>query len=173
MRQKRITILLVALVVGASATPALAHDHRSPRVVLRSHGEKQRAQVWSSDWTTRQGKFCSTGIGDGIPNYRRRAMVWNPNNPLHLYLYKRQKPKNVKVRIHRRLGNDGFPEGRGRRVQVHVRRKILDNGRRVRIADFKLSDRRRFYVDARAVWRDIEGCGGSQSLDMVFHIRRK
>lgn len=169
----RATVLGLVLGLVVSAAPVGAHDHRQPRVTLRSHGESQRAQVWSSDWTTGDGKHCSTGIGDGIPNYRRRAMAWNPNNPLHLYLYKRQEPERVKVRTYRRLGDDGFPVGNGRRAQLHLRRKVLDNGRRIWIADFSAPDRRRLYLDARAVWQDVEGCDVSQSLDMVFHIRRK
>lgn len=100
-------------------------------------------------------------------------MVWKPSNPLHLYLYKRQEPERINVRIHRRLDDDGFPKGNGRRVQLQLRRKILDSGRRVWIADFKAPDRRRFYLDTHAAWQDVEGCGGRQYLDMVFHIRRK
>lgn len=173
LRWGRITIVLTALTVAASAAPALAHDHRRPKVVLRSHGETQRAQVWSYGWTRQDGKFCASVVSDGIPNYRRRAMAWNPDNPLHLYFYKRQEPEKVRVRTYRRLDDDGFPAGNGRRARVTLRRKVLDSGRRIWIGDFTAPDRRRLYIDALAAWEDVEGCGGTQYLDMAFHIRRR
>lgn len=172
-RLGRVTVPLMVCALMASAAPAAAHDHRRPKVMLRSHGETQRGQPWSSQWTRGDGKHCVSGIGDGIPNYRRKAMVWNPKNPLHLYFYKRQKPDRVKVRMHRRLDDDDFPTGRGRLARIGLRHKTLDNGRRIWIADFLGPDRRRLYLSARAVWQDVEGCGGPQSLDMDFHIRRK
>lgn len=167
------TVLGLVLGLVVSAAPVSAHDHRRPKVILRSHGESQTGRPWTWTWSRATGGGCSIVHTDGESNYRRRAMAWNPNNPLHLYLYKRQEPERVKVRTYRRLGDDGFPVGNGRRAQLHLRRKVLDNGRRIWIADFNAPDRRRLYLDARAVWRDVEGCGGAQSLDMVFHIRRK
>jgi hypothetical protein len=172
-RLGRVATLLIVVALVTPAVPAGAHDHKRPRVTLRSHGESQRGRPWSFEWTRADGKFCVSGVGDGIPNYRRKAMTWNPENPLHLYFYKRQKPDKVKVRMHRRLDDDDFPAGRGRRAEISLRRKTLDNGRRIWIADFTAPDRRRLYLSARAVWQDVEGCGGPQSLDLDFHIRRK
>jgi len=172
-RLGRTAVLLFAFALVAPAVPVNAHDHKRPKVMLRSHGERQRGQPWSSDWTRGNGKSCSRGIGDGIPNYRRTAMLWNPNNPLHLRLYKRQEPDRVKVLMHRQLDSDDFPKGRGRRAEIELRRKTMDSGRRIWIADFTAPDQRRWYLSARAVWHDVEGCGGPQSLDIAFHIRRK
>jgi hypothetical protein len=169
----RVAILFVALALVAPAVPAVAHDHKRPNVMLRSHGERQRGLPYSFEWTRADGKVCAAWAGDGIPNYRRKAMPWNPENPLHLYLYKRQKPDKVGVRMHRRLDDDDFPTGRGRRAEISLRRKVMDSGRRIWIADFTAPDRRRWYLSARAVWQDVEGCGGAQSLDMALHIRRK
>ena len=156
----------------APAVPANAHDHKRPRVTLRSHGERQSGQPWTFEWTRADGKFCVSGVADGIPNYRRKAMTWSPDNPLHLYFYKRQEPDRVNVVTHRRLDSDDFPTGRGRRADVRVRRKTLDSGRRIWIADFTAPDRRRLYVSVRVVWQDVEGCEARQSLDMAFHIRQ-
>ena len=172
MRQlKRVATLLVAFAFVAPAVPAVAHDHKRPKVMLRSHGERQRGVPWSTQWAKGDGKSCVVGVGDGIPNYRREAMPWNPENPLHLYLYKRQKPDKVRVRMHRRLDDDDFPSGRGRRAEISLRRKIMDSGRRIWIADFTAPDRRRWYLSAKAVWQDVDGCG-LQYLEMALHIRR-
>ncbi len=172
-RSKRITTLLMALTIAASAAPALAHDHRRPKVVLRSDGERQRGRPWTWTWSRAQGGGCSIVHADGQPNFRRSPLEWNPENSLHLFMFKRQKPDKVRIRMHRRLNDDGLPAGNGRRARVHLRRKVLHDGHRIWIADFKAPDRRRLYLDARTVWRDVEGCGGPQSLDMAFHIRRK
>jgi hypothetical protein len=169
----RVATLLIVFAFVAPAVPAGAHDHKRPKVTLRSHGERQRGLPYSFEWTRADGKVCAAVAGDGIPNYRRKAMLWNPENPLHLYLYKRQKPDKVRVLMHRRLDDDDFPTGRARRAEINLRRKSLDSGRRIWIADFIAPDRRRWYLSARAVWQDVEGCGGAQSLDMALHIRRR
>jgi len=169
----RAAVLLFVIALVAPAVPATAHDHKRPKVMLRSHGERQRGVPWSSQWARGDGKSCVIGVGDGIPNYRRKAMAWDPQNPLHLYLYKRQEPDKIRVRMHRRLDDDDFPTGRVRRPEIRLRRKILDSGRRIWIADFTAPDRRRWYVSARAVWQDAEGCEVDQYLDMALHIRRK
>jgi len=171
-RIERVASLLMVFALAAPAVPANAHDHKRPKVMLRSHGERQKGLPWTSEWTRADGKSCVSGIAQGIPNYRRKAMAWSPDNPLHLYFYKRQEPERVKVLMHRRLDSDDFPKGRGRRADVSLRRKTLDSGRRIWVADFTAPDRRRLYVSARAVWQDVEGCGVSQSLNMAFHIRR-
>ena len=172
-RLGRTAVILLVVALIAPAGPVKAHDHKRPKVVLKSHGERQRGLPWTTKWTSGDGKSCVTGVGDGIPNYRRKPMLWNPNNPLHLYLYKRQEPDRVRVLMNRRLDDDGFPSGRARRAEINLRRKTLDSGRRIWIADFTAPDRRRWYLNARAVWRDVEGCGGTQYLGMALHIRRK
>ena len=169
----RAAVVFLVSALAASAVPAVAHDHKPPRAILRSPGDEQRGRAWSSDWTRADGKFCVSGVGDGIPNYRRKAMTWNPSNPIRLYLYKKQKPKKVKVRMHRRLDEDGSPQGKGRRARIRLRDKVLDNGRRIWIAKFRGPDVRHLFLSARAVWQDVEGCNVSQSLDFAFHLRRR
>ena len=95
-RLGRTAVFLLVVALAAPAVPVNAHDHKRPKVMLRSHGERQRGMPWTSEWTRADGKFCVSGVGDGIPNYRRTAMTWNPDNPLHLYFYKRQEPDTVK-----------------------------------------------------------------------------
>ena len=166
-------VLLFVIALVAPAVPANAHDHKRPKVMLGSHGERQRGLPWTSEWTSADGKFCVSGTGDGIPDYRRRAMTWSPDNPLHLYFYKRQEPDSVRVLMYRRLDDRDLPTGRARRAEIDLRRKTLDSGRRIWIADFMAPNLRRLYVSVRAVWQDVEGCEDRQSLDMDFHIRRK
>jgi hypothetical protein len=169
----RLAMVLMAFGLVAQAAPVVAHDHRVPKVRLRSHGERQTGSPWTYHWTKADGKFCASTVAEGFPHYRRTAMLWNPENPLHLFLYKRQKPDKIRILMHPRLDDDDFPTGRVRHAEISLRRKTLDSRRRIWIADFTAPDRRRWYLSAQAVWQDFEGCGGAQSLDMALHIRRK
>jgi hypothetical protein len=163
----------VALSLFSGAAPA--HDHKPPRVVLRSPGDRQIGRPWSYEWSARESENTCSGVhADGIPNYRRRALIWRPRRKLHLRLFKRHQPRRLIVRMWVRLDDSGEPVGQGRRADVSLRRARID-GRRIWIAGFygRRDARRHLYLGVYVRYRDVEGCGGSQNMLVAFHLRRR
>lgn len=170
-RTRLVTAMMVVCALGMSV-PAAGHDHKRPKTVLRSSGERQVARPWSFEWSRADGKFCVGVASDGVPNYDRKPMRWNPERKIHLRLFKRQRPDDIRIKMHRRLAQDGLPAGRGKRADINLRRVRLDGGRRIWIAGFEGLDARHLFLDAYAEWSDVEGCGGSQSMSLAFHLKR-
>lgn len=152
--------------------PAPAHDHRPPKTALRSPGDRQVGRPWTYGWESTDGEFCQSVIADGIPNYGRRAMTWRPHRKIHLRLFKHHKPTRLDIRMYRRLGEYG-PAGKPRRATYRLQRARRD-GRRFWIAGF--FGRRKahhLYLDIHVEYEDVDGCGGTQSMELAFHLRRR
>jgi hypothetical protein len=65
-RLGRVATLLIVVALVTPAVPAGAHDHKRPRVTLRSHGESQRGGPWSSNGPEPTGNFACPGLGTGF-----------------------------------------------------------------------------------------------------------
>jgi hypothetical protein len=151
-----------------------AHDHRPPRAVVRSAGERQRARPWTATWAKSAGEnMCVITHGDGFPNYTRPAMRWWPGRKIHLRLFKRHKPRRLTIRMYVRLDDNGSVTGRGRRADYRLRRGRI-NGKRLWIAGFfGRPTRRHLYLAVHVRYRDVEGCGGPQTMSLAYHLRRR
>ena len=160
---------LWALVPGAGA-----HDHRPPRVVVRSAGERQEARPWTLTWIKPAGdNTCVITHADGFPIYRREAMRWWPKRKIHLRLFKRHKPRRLAIRMYVRLDETGNVAGKGRPADFSLRRDLI-NGKRVWIAGFfGRRTRRHLYLSVHVRYRDVEGCGGPQTMSLAYHLRRR
>lgn len=170
------TLVLAAAVAWAFVSaPAPAHDHNPPRVVLRSPGDRQIVSPFTATWSHRQNNGdCVIVIGDKFESvYPRRAMLWRPRRKIHLRFFKRHQPRGLAIRMHVRL-KDGYPRGRGRRADYRLRR-ARRAGRRIWIAGFhgRPDARRHLYLSVHVRYRDVEGCGGPQTLDLAYHLRRR
>jgi hypothetical protein len=174
MIKKVAPVVALSCTLWALAPGAGAHDHRHPRVVVRSAGERQRVQPWSFTWTKAAGEnSCVTTHADGFPNYRRAPMPWWPKRKIHLRFFKRHKPSRLAIRMYVRLDENGDVAGRGRPADFSLRRVVL-NGERVWIAGFfGRRTRRHLYLSVRVGYRDVEDCGGRQSMSLAYHLRRR
>jgi hypothetical protein len=165
-----------ALVIAASLTsvPALANDHRPPKTVLRSPGARQRGRPWTYTWETGSNELCTVAHADGFPNFERTGMSWRPQREVHLRLFKRHKPTKLRIRMYGRLDDRGYVMGKSRRASYNLRRVIV-NGRRIWIVGFFARPRktRHLYLDVHVRYRDVDGCGRTQSMALAFHLRRR
>ena len=164
----------LALALSLIPGPAVAHDHSPPKTVLRSPGDSRVGHPWTYSWSADAGDgTCSHVDADGIPNYQRKPLIWRPHRKIHLRLFKRHKPTGLVIRMYRRLDNDDRPAGRPRRADYRLRRVNRD-GRRFWIAGF---DGRRYarhlYLDFHVAYKDVEDCGGTQSMELAFHLLRR
>ncbi|MDQ3661456.1 MAG: hypothetical protein M3454_10430 [Actinomycetota bacterium] len=165
----------LALVLSLIPAAALAHDHRVPKSALRAPGDRQDGDPWRFVWYTgsEDGTTCLGASRINPPNYRRKAMTWRPHRKIHVRLYKRHKPTRLVIRMYRRLDDDGRPAGKPRRADYRLQRVSRD-ARRFWIAGFH--GRRKahhLYLAVRVEYEDVDGCGGTQSMDLAFHLRRR
>lgn len=180
-RRQRPTLLswptslgVLALVLSLIPAAAVAHDHQHPKTVLRSSGDRQVGEPWTYVWYT--GSDNGTCLGQSFtrpPNYRRKAMTWRPHRKIRLRLFKRHKPTRLVIRTYRRLDNDDRPAGRQRRADYRLRRVHRDD-RRFWIAGFY--GRRKahhLYLHVHVEYEDVDGCGGTQSMELAFHLLRR
>lgn len=108
--------MLVTAVALSLAPAAPAHDHKRPRVVLRSPADRQIVLPFASDWSHRQNNGdCIVTIADSFENNYPRAMLWRARRKIHLRFFKRHQPRGLTIRMYVRL-KDGYPAGRGRRA---------------------------------------------------------
>ena len=167
------SLAALALALSLVPAPAVAHDHRPPRSVLRSPGDRQVGRPWSYGWESTDGEFCQSVIADGIPNYRRKAMTWRPHRKIHLRLFKRHRPTRLVIRMYQRLDDDGHLAGKHRRASYRLQRARRE-GRRFWIAGFYgPSKARHLYLAIHVEYEDVDGCGGTQSMELAFHLRRR
>lgn len=151
---------------------AVAHDHRVPRTVLRSPGDRQVGRPWTYGWESMDGEFCQSVIADGIPNYQRKPMTWRPHRKIHLRLFKRQEPARLVIRMYRQLGEFG-PAGKARRADYRLRRVHRDDRRFWIAGFFGRRKARHLYLAVHVEYEDVDGCGGPQWMKLAFHLRRR
>ena len=166
--------MTLALVLSLIPAPALAHDHSPPKTALLSPGDRQAGRPWTYVWSADAGDgTCSSIAVDGLSNFRRAAMTWRPHRKIHLRLFKRHRPTRLVIRMYRRLGDDDYVAGKGRRADYRLRRVRL-NGRRFWIAGFYGPRKaNHLYLDVHVKYKDVEGCGGTQSMELAFHLLRR
>ena len=165
----------LALVLSLIPAAAVAHDHRVPKTALRSSGDRQVGEPWRYVWYTGSddGTTCLGASRIDLPNYRRKAMTWHPHRKIHLRLFNRHKPTRLVIRMYRRLDDDDRAAGKPRRADYRLQR-VRRDGRRFLIAGF-FGPRaaRHLYLAVHVEWEDVDGCGGTQSMDLAFHLRRE
>ncbi len=99
-------------------------------------------------------------------------MTWRSNRKIHLRMFKRHKPARLVIHMFRRLGEYG-PVGKGRRANYRLQRAHRDD-RRFWIAGFYGPRKaKHLYLDVHVEYKDVEGCGGTQSMELAFHLLRR
>ena len=166
--------MALAVVLSLIPAAAVAHDHRPPKTALRSPGDRQVGEPWESSWITGSDNGSCSGIGQRThPNYRRKAMTWRPHRKIHLRLFNRHKPTRLVIRMYRRLDDDDRAAGKPRRADYRLQR-VRRDGRRFLIAGF-FGPRaaRHLYLAVHVEWEDVDGCGGTQTMELAFHLLRR
>lgn len=165
--------LATALAVAIGAGVAVGDDHRPPRAELRGGGESRNLHPWSLTWARPSGENgCVITNADGFPSYRPRLLLDHLHSKPRVFFRKRQRPRGVRLREYRRLGDDGAPRGSGRRVDVDLLKRSRGGETKGWAVRFRATvpDRRFYELSAR--WRDRQGCGGAQSLATSFRLVR-
>ena len=167
---RRAAAALVVVASLALEVPAAAHDHHPPGTKLWIGGEGQLGQQGSYCWTRPSGpEQCVTGCADYVWSFPPPLVVGAGEERAELVLRTRHRPRRLSIRSWTELGEYGMPEGAGEKVPYDLKRDRR-TGRIVWIALMRLLVEDHLYLDAFGVWKDCEGCGGSQDSSWAFHL---
>jgi hypothetical protein len=167
--KRTIGALAVALLaaLGVVATVA-AHDHRVPRASLHVGGATTKLHPWSFEWISRSGDACSAIAADGLPNFKPRVGV-RVHPLVRVVFRKSQRPHRVHAVASHQLA-DHHHLANARRLPVKLRARDRD-GHRAWVAVMHPTVRHRLFVDIRAHWPDVDGCGGDQNASWSFGLK--
>jgi hypothetical protein len=169
----RTPVAAAILVALLAALPAGASDHRKPRVVLFTTGERRVGHPWTYTWVRPSNGSCLVIHADGVPDLDNAGAPWRPTRAIHVRLWKRQKPGRVTVAAYRKLSSYGAPAGRARTLAYRLRKRVWSTGRRIWVVRFRGPDVPHLYFELTARWRDTQGCGGTEELSAAWHLRRR
>lgn len=162
-----LTLLLLALSVPA----AYPSDHRVPRVMLRTGEMRQRGVLQSLTWIRRGERHCSRVSGVGLPDWPR-GLEHRSGELAVLRFRKRQAPTSVAVVAWRGVNRSGVPRGEGETIPFVLSPLVSDGEVVAWEATFLPAPTpRHYFIEARAEWTDMDGCGGTQSGTWVAHLR--
>ncbi len=165
---RKVALLALAM-VAVLAAPAHGHDHRMPDAFLETSAGEQRGAAYVSEWSHGDGRFCVTGVGDGIRAWGE-PIRFVPGEHLSIRFDKTQRPQRVRVLAWRAgypVVNE--PVGPPETVETELER-ARHHGRRVWRATFDAPLTPDLYLDVTAHWHDVDKCG-SQSVSWTFHAR--
>ncbi|MDQ3951470.1 MAG: hypothetical protein M3279_00695 [Actinomycetota bacterium] len=170
MRVGRSRGILVATLLAASAslTPAAAHDHQPPRLLLEHDGQRQRGINYHGWWTTRSGDGCVGWDAVG-PRAFPDTAVREPDPWGAIRLVKRQQPRKVSLKAWPLVGPDDQPVGAATLVDADVRR-VRGAATRQWGVVFDPPFAGDNYLELFVEWKDTQRCGGAQGGYWGFHL---
>jgi hypothetical protein len=164
--------LLSVVLFGPGA--ADAHDHRRPRVVLRTAGERKVGHAYSWEWVTSDDNGGCAGVAaDGIPTVPRRGLRFRAKTRVHIRFWKGQRPRFLALNAYRHVDSERTPTGSARRVGYRLRRRDWRKGGHIWIAGFHAPKYDHVYLSIFVRWRDEEDCGGTETMSIVWHLQSK
>ena len=167
---RRAAVALVVVASFALEVPAAAHDHRPPTTKLWVADEGQRGRQGSYCWDRPSGpNECVGWCAEIIWSFPPPMVVGRGEHHVELVLRTRHRPRRLGIRSWTELGEYGMPDGAGEKVPYDLERERR-TGRTVWIASMRVLVEDHLYLDASGVWRDCEGCGGSQDSSWTFHL---
>jgi hypothetical protein len=119
-------LLLAALLAAALwVQPAFAAAAKKPpRAGLRANGESARLGPWTYRWQYGAGwSGCQIIIADGTPSYEPRLSVPHRHARPRVVFLRDREPRVERFRAYSEIGDEGTPEGSGRRVRSQVQPK--------------------------------------------------
>jgi len=168
------TKLFVCLVASATllglSGAVLADDHKPPRTLLKSGGDKQRGLLISYCWTEADNGGFITTCADGIIGFRRALKT--DSRAVRIRFKKSQAPQDLSIRRWRKIDENDQPVGNGKPVDYTLKAHMSGNEIIAYDALFKLPSKPgHFYLAAFGVWQDTEGSGDDQDAYWTYHVK--
>jgi hypothetical protein len=162
---------VTALVAMQAISPALAHDHKPPRVVLTSGAAEQPGQLGTHCWTSagEEPGYYETYCADYIWSFpspeRARA-----RRSATITIHKTTAPDQLDLRRYRSVGEDGRPTGDGKPINYKIAPQTVD-GKVVYEVTFTTARPGHMYIDMFGIWEDTEGGNQPQDANWTFHLK--
>jgi hypothetical protein len=163
---------LSAVTLAIAPAPALAHDHEPPRVDLKIDGRVTKGVTLGYNWERPTGNpgECVSTIADASGMYGPPLHVLGGTHTGQVRLFKQQRPKRLSLYAWSALDADGYPIAPYRRVPLKLRAVRRSGVIRAWRATFRVDIDLDLPLELNAEWRDVEGCGGRESLGRGFHL---
>ena len=159
----------VAFAAIAAAAPAVAHDHKPPRLVLEHDGQRQRGINYHGWWTDRYDANTCVAWDAVGPRAFPETAVTEPDPQAAIRLVKRHEPSKVWLKAWQVVGPDGQPVGEATLVQTKVR-KVIGAATRQWAVVFDPPFVGDNYLELFVEWKDVQRCGGAQGGFWGFHL---
>ncbi len=153
-------------------SPAVAHDHRPPEVVLRHGDLEQRGRLVALRWTRPAGEEgCASTLIVKKPSYPGQGLpVRNGEFRARLRFIKPARPLSVKAEARPEVGADGDLAGPAADVGLRLRprRPGGDLAAWTALLHSRVQDH--LYLRVSARWKDGDGCDDRQKATWTFHV---
>ncbi len=180
MTMLAVAVLMVALLAGA----AQAHDHRMPNTILMKGAKELQTghRVIESYWASADGDgLCANvaryytfelldGSGFNYPEADRVAA----GSELRVRISKIQRPDSFSVAAYPTIDEHGNPSGEARLLKRSLERVVVDGKTVAWDARFSVNrPSRDYYLIAKGLWQDREGCDADQYAHWSFHVKTR
>ena len=172
MRKLIVAATMVAAVAAASV-PAVAHDHKPPRTKLIARDVEQAGRLQSYCWTSageEEGVYQTICV-DAIFTWPQ-GQATDAGKKARIRIFKTTAPGELSLHAWRKVDENRFPVGDGRRLPTEVRRSTVD-GTTVFDVIFTLPTRPgHLYLEMFGTWEDTEAPDHPrQDAFYHFHLR--
>lgn len=155
--------------VPVVSRPALAHDHRPPSLTIRVDDTEQKGFLYASSWVTDGKDGCVFSSGDGARRFPSGNSVNAGFHRPSIFIDSSRAPKRFGLFAWSAVDPFGNPVGPADRIPVTMREYRRDGQKGYR-GTFGLTILGHRYLEARVVWRDVEGCASTESGAWTFHL---
>jgi hypothetical protein len=169
--------LLVPVILVITVLPSgrsVGHDHTYPALIAHAGDAQQLGRNWSVTWHSgSEDGHCGTLVGHGPPRFHKNPARFPVPETIRLEFAKEQAPESVSIGVARKLRARGHNTVIGKRRYPEYRIEPVTNEEGVVVgwvAAFDVFRARHFYMDVRASWPDVDGCGGRQEVNWTLHL---
>lgn len=156
--------LVLGLVFSGTA---FAHDHRPPKMVLRSGEARQAGNLGTYCWESKRSGTCVDTSGYGFP----RGEIVASGRKARIRIRRDHKPSHESLHAWRHADEEGEPQGDGWGVPHRIHRRTWD-GRTVYDIIFRLPKKEgHLYLSLFARWKAREGRFGQGDASYAFHLK--
>jgi len=151
---------------------ATSPDARPPLTRIVTPFGSAAGRMYAAYWTTRDGRYCVTGAGDGPLVFDHRGVRAEPGSVARIRIFKPTAPTELELDLWRRIDDAGSPVGHARSLHVRLTPHAVGGAVRSWDASFRVPGYPTDYLSLFATWPDEEGCSTIQDAAWSFELGR-
>ena len=162
----------LALGPSNAIAAATSSDARPPITRIVTPFGSAPGRMYAAYWTTRDGRYCVTGAGDGPLLFDFRGVPAEPGSVARIRIFKPTRPTELELDLWRRVDDAGSPVGRSRSLRVRLAPHAARGAVHAWDVSFRVPGYATDYLSLFARWPDEEGCSTIQDAAWSFELRR-